>query len=94
MSLYSTFGVSVHVDEDVDAVLVDAVCGAIVLADDGQVDEVLGLGADAPPEVGAVVRRERVAEHLNALACVHARQALHQVRRRVVPEVRRHVANS
>lgn len=89
-----TLCVSVHVDENVNAVLVDAVGGAVVFGDRREVHKVLGLGANSPPEVRAVVRRERVAEHLDAIAIVHSRQTLHQVRRRVIPEVGRHVPNA
>lgn len=51
-------GVAVHVDEDVDPVLVDPVGRLAVAGDARQVDEVLGLAADLLAERRAVVRGE------------------------------------
>jgi len=87
-------GVAVHVDEHVDAVGVDAVGRLAVARDLRQVDEVLRLAGDLGAERGAVVRADGVAEHLDARAVVHARDRLHQVRSRVVPEVRRNVPDA
>lgn len=46
------------------------------------------------PKASLVTGRERVAEYLNFAPLVETRDTLHQVRRRVVAEVRRHIANT
>lgn len=52
------------------------------------------LLGNAFPEIRPVIRRQRIAVDLDPVAAVEPRNALHQVRSRVVAEVRRDVANA
>lgn len=87
-------GVAVHVDEDVDAVLVDPVGGLPVAGDLREVDEVLGLVHQLLPEVRPVVNRDGVAKDLDPRPVVHSGYGLHQVARGVVAEVRGDVSDA
>ncbi len=82
-----TLGVTVHVDEDVDSVLIDPVRSFPIALGGRQVDEVLRLLAHLLPEGRPVVRGQGVAEDLHAGPVVHPRHGLHQVRCRVIAEI-------
>lgn len=59
-----------------------------------QIDEVLRFARDLGTERGPVVGAERVAENLDARPVVEAWNRLHQMRRRMVAEVGRDVADA
>ena len=71
----------------------NAVCGLAIAWDLRQVNKVLSLRGDLGSEVGAIVRTEGVAEDLYVCLVVQAGDALHQVGRGVVAEVRADVAH-
>lgn len=75
-----------EVDEDVDPVVDDPVDDLLsrVVRD---VEEVLRFGFDLESVRGLVARRGRVAEDVELLSIVEAKDALHEVRKRVVAKV-------
>ena len=76
-----------------NAVLMDPIGGLAVALHRRKVDEVFGASADLLSKRGVVVGREAVAEDLDVFAVMQAGQRLHQVGRRVIAEVRGHVAD-
>ena len=84
-------GVALEVDEDVDAILVDA-AGCTRMRNGPHVDEVVEGRLQAPADVAAIVVAEAVAEDLEAAAVVSLQQLRDQAAGGVAVEVGREVA--
>lgn len=89
-----SFGVSIHVDQDVDAILEDPVRSFAVAGNLREVNEMLCLSADLLPESGAIIGGQAVAKDLHLASIMDSRQRLHQMAGRVIAKVGGHVANS
>jgi hypothetical protein len=86
-------GVAVDVDQDIDAVVGDAL-GGLVVRHWADVGEVLDRRADAGVQAIAGLRPAVVGEDLDLLLVVHLEQLGHQVADGVVAQVRRDVADA
>ena len=83
----SYLGIAVHVYQDVNAISIDHFSNLDKVSLGRDVDEAVAFTRDLGSEGCLVVRRECVAENLDFRPIVHSRNALHEVRGRMISEV-------
>ena len=59
-----TFGVSIHIDKNVDSICVDTICGLPIARQLGKVNEVFRFSGDFTTKVCLIIRTQGITENL------------------------------